>query len=132
MPDARSEDGGRKPPGQGLGASSVTRTADPVRPEASVRLMETILGRENMRAAYRRVVANRGAPGVDGMTVDDLELYLVEHRPLSNILLDDLDKELERWSHAFVRVACPRAGQRPVPGPTTATSMCGRGGRASG
>jgi RNA-directed DNA polymerase len=43
--------------------------------------LEAILDRENMRAAYRRVVANRGAPGIDGMSVDDLKGYLVEHWP---------------------------------------------------
>ena len=34
-------------------------------------LMEEVLRRENMLAAYERVVRNGGAPGVDGMTVDD-------------------------------------------------------------
>ncbi|WP_245372286.1 group II intron reverse transcriptase/maturase [Rhizobium leguminosarum] len=43
--------------------------------------METILGRENMMAAYRRVVANKGAPGIDKMTVDQLKPYLAEHWP---------------------------------------------------
>ena len=35
---------------------------------------------------------------------------------LANLLLDDLDKELERRGHRFCRGACPRAGQRPDPG----------------
>jgi RNA-directed DNA polymerase len=35
---------------------------------------------------------------------------------LSNLLLDDLDKELERRGHRFCRGACPRAGRRPDPG----------------
>ena len=34
--------------------------------------LEEVLRRENMLAAYRRVVKNRGAPGIDGMTVDAL------------------------------------------------------------
>ena len=34
---------------------------------------------------------------------------------LSNLLLDDLDKELEGRGHRFCRGACPRAGQRPDP-----------------
>jgi RNA-directed DNA polymerase len=38
--------------------------------------MEEVLNRENMLAAYRRVVANQGAPGVDGITVDDLASLL--------------------------------------------------------
>lgn len=40
--------------------------------------METILSRENMMAAYRRVVANKGAPGVDKMRVDQLKPYLAD------------------------------------------------------
>lgn len=43
--------------------------------------METILDRENMMAAYARVVANQVAPGVDGLTVGDLKPFLVEHWP---------------------------------------------------
>jgi RNA-directed DNA polymerase len=42
-------------------------------------LMEVALRRENVLAAYRRVVQNGGAPGVDGMTVDDLMPYCREH-----------------------------------------------------
>jgi RNA-directed DNA polymerase len=34
--------------------------------------MEEALRRENMLAAYKRVLANGGAPGVDGMTVEEL------------------------------------------------------------
>jgi len=34
--------------------------------------MEEVLDRANMLAAYHRVVSNQGAPGVDGVTVDDL------------------------------------------------------------
>jgi RNA-directed DNA polymerase len=38
--------------------------------------MEAILGRENMMAALRRVVANKGAPGTDGMPVEQLRAFL--------------------------------------------------------
>ena len=34
---------------------------------------------------------------------------------LANLLLDDLDRELERRGHRFCRGACPRAGRRPDP-----------------
>lgn len=39
-------------------------------------LMEEVLRRENLFAALRRVQANKGAPGVDGMSVDELPGYL--------------------------------------------------------
>jgi RNA-directed DNA polymerase len=45
------------------------------------RLMERILAPENLRAALRRVRSNKGAPGVDGMTVDELGAYLSANWP---------------------------------------------------
>jgi RNA-directed DNA polymerase len=41
--------------------------------------MEEVLRRETMLRAYQRVRSNEGAPGVDGMTVEDLGGYLVRH-----------------------------------------------------
>jgi RNA-directed DNA polymerase len=41
--------------------------------------MEEVLCRENVLAAYERVVRKGGAPGVDGMTVDELMPYCQEH-----------------------------------------------------
>ena len=38
--------------------------------------MEQVVRRENLVAAYARVVRNGGAPGVDGMTVDELDALL--------------------------------------------------------
>ncbi|BCH29313.1 group II intron reverse transcriptase/maturase [Mesorhizobium sp. L-8-10] len=43
--------------------------------------MEMILSRENMMAAHRRVVGNKGAPGIDKMTVEQLKPYLAAHWP---------------------------------------------------
>ena len=45
----------------------------------SPRLMERILERRNMFRAIKRVRANKGAPGVDGMTVNQLSGYLKRH-----------------------------------------------------
>ena len=39
-------------------------------------LLERICARENMRKAYRRVVSNKGAGGVDGMGVEELDSWL--------------------------------------------------------
>ena len=44
-------------------------------------LIEEVLRRENVLKAYKRVVANEGAPGVDGMKVDELMAYCREHWP---------------------------------------------------
>jgi RNA-directed DNA polymerase len=42
-------------------------------------VMEEVLRRETMLRAYQRVKSNRGAPGIDGMTVEDLGSHLVRH-----------------------------------------------------
>ncbi|MBN2641172.1 MAG: group II intron reverse transcriptase/maturase [Victivallales bacterium] len=43
-------------------------------------LFERILERNNLNRAYKQVKRNGGAPGVDGMSVDDLLAYLREHK----------------------------------------------------
>ena len=45
-------------------------------PTGRIRLLESILERENMRIALQRVKSNGGAPGIDKMTVDQLPVYL--------------------------------------------------------
>jgi group II intron reverse transcriptase/maturase len=44
-------------------------------------LLEQVLSRENLLQALKRVKANRGAPGIDGMTVKQLPEYLKEAWP---------------------------------------------------
>lgn len=43
--------------------------------------MEEVCERENCRQALARIRANKGSPGVDGMTVHDLAGYLTQHWP---------------------------------------------------
>jgi RNA-directed DNA polymerase len=50
-------------------------------PAETERLMEEVVERENLKGALRRVKANKGSPGVDGMTVHDLPGYLQVHWP---------------------------------------------------
>src|SRR5439155_16637083 len=50
-------------------------------PASTNRLMEEVCERENLKAAMRRVRANQGSPGVDGMTVIGIKAYLKEHGP---------------------------------------------------
>ncbi len=43
-------------------------------------LMEKICDPSNLNRAYKRVKANKGAAGIDGMTVNDLFAWIVEHK----------------------------------------------------
>ena len=45
-------------------------------------LMERIASSANLNQADKRVKANRGAPGVDGMTVDDLRPWITKNKSL--------------------------------------------------
>lgn len=45
-------------------------------------LMERVASSANLNQAYKRVKANKGAPGVDGMTVQDLRPWLAEHKDM--------------------------------------------------
>ncbi len=43
-------------------------------------LLEKVLSRENLNNAYKQVYKNKGASGVDGVTVDELFSYIKEHK----------------------------------------------------
>jgi len=43
-------------------------------------LMEKICDRANLNQVYKRVKANKGAAGVDGLTVDDLHGWIATHK----------------------------------------------------
>lgn len=50
-------------------------------PAEAETLMEEVCERANLLKALKRVKANRGCPGVDGMTVRKLTGYLCKHWP---------------------------------------------------
>jgi group II intron reverse transcriptase/maturase len=81
MPGATPEDSGQKPREHGCGAANVTGRKATCWPEAATGLMEKIVSRGNMMAAYSRVVSNKGAPGIDEMPVTALKGYLQEEWP---------------------------------------------------
>ena len=43
-------------------------------------LMEVILTKENLNRAYKKVVANKGASGIDEITVEELGSYIRENQ----------------------------------------------------
>src|SRR5580700_10886829 len=60
---------------------SPSTVSDPESPASTNRLMEEVCERENMKEALRRVKANKGSGGVDGMTVDGITDYLKQRWP---------------------------------------------------
>ena len=55
---------------------SIWKERDSAQPE----LLEKILYKDNLNRAYKRVKANKGAPGIDGITVDEIGAYLRENQ----------------------------------------------------
>ena len=51
------------------------------KPEPNEDLLERIVARENMLVAWKRVKANKGAAGMDDMSIDDFAAYAREHWP---------------------------------------------------
>ena len=65
-----------------------TRRAD-IQPALGADLMERIADNANVRRAWKRVKRNKGAPGIDGMTLEAFPAYAREHWPeIRQSLLD--------------------------------------------
>jgi RNA-directed DNA polymerase len=60
---------------------SLSTANDPESPASTNLLMEAVCERENLKEALRRVKANKGSAGVDGMTVGGITDYLKQHWP---------------------------------------------------
>lgn len=72
--------------------------------------MEEVVCRENMLAAYQRVVGNKGAPGVDGITVEGLASMLRERwEAIRSELLGDAYRPA-----AVLKVEIPKPGGKGV------------------
>lgn len=52
-------------------------------------LMEAVLSPANLHQAWRRVKSNRGAPGIDGLCIEDFPAYAREHWPAIRQSLND-------------------------------------------
>src|SRR5712691_8652644 len=63
------------------GTESFTAKSETESPAREEQLMEEVCGRENCQQALRRVKANKGSPGIDGMRVEELPGYLKQHWP---------------------------------------------------
>src|SRR5437879_9158049 len=75
--DSRSE----APKADGKGTETLVAKRRPESLAETERLMEEVCEWENCKQALQRVKANKGSPGVDGMTVEELPDYLKQHGP---------------------------------------------------
>jgi len=77
---AKAPEGTKAGSRRAQGEASQTRTAcDEEAGDGTSKLMEEVLRRENLIRAHKRVKSNKGAPGVDGMTVEELMPYCRRH-----------------------------------------------------
>ena len=92
-------------------------------PASTNRLMEAVCERENLKAALRRVKANKGSPGVDGMTVIGIKDYLKQHWPAIREQL--LSGTYEPKPVRRVEIAKPDGGVRKLGIPTVSANCTG-------
>ena len=78
--------------------------------------MERICEPENLNGAYRRVKANPGGPGVDGMTVGELKAWLAAHR--EEFIASLLDGSYRPQEVRRVEIPKPAGGVRQLGIPT--------------
>ena len=90
-------------------------------PTSHDRLMERICDPLNLECAMARVIANGGAPGVDGMTVKQLEKYFERHR--DRIIGELLTGTYRPQPVKRVEIPKPDGGVRKL-GIPTVTAYC--------
>ena len=72
------EDRGEAPKVEGSGEAGTVAHGDE-RSGSEHLLMEEVVGRANLVGAVKRVRQNKGSPGIDGMSVEELPEYLRRH-----------------------------------------------------
>jgi RNA-directed DNA polymerase len=79
-------------------------------------LMEEVVNPVNLNRAYRRVKANKGAPGVDGLTIHDLNAWIKAHKQA--LLAALLDGSYQPQTVRGVEIPKPGGGMRQLGIPT--------------
>lgn len=123
MPDSTLESSGRNPRGYSDGASNVTAGRERFCRDGEG-LMDAVVERGNMTAAYDRVVRNKGAAGADGMTVDELKPYLCEH--WERIRSELLEGRYAPQTVREVEIPKPDGGVRRLGIPTVVDRLIGQ------
>src|SRR5206468_7830490 len=98
------------------GTESFTAKCETESPAGAEQLMEEVCGRENCQQALRRVKANKGSPGIDGMKVSELPGYLKQRWPAIREQL--LSGTYQPQAVRRVEIAKPDGGVRKLGIPT--------------
>jgi Retron-type reverse transcriptase len=98
------------------GTESLTANCETESPAGTRQLMEEVCNRENLKRALRRVKANKGSPGIDGMKVGELPSYLKQHWPAMREQL--LSGTYQPQPVRRVEIAKPDGGVRKLGIPT--------------
>ena len=93
-----------------LGGAVIRRVID--KPSSKQDLLERILSRSNMLKAWERVKANKGAPGIDDMSVDDFMAFA--HNHWDRIRASILAGTYEPMPVKRVEIPKPTGGTRPL------------------
>lgn len=108
--------GGEAPRRDGREVEVAAATTEPESPAPTIQLMEAICDPDNMEAALRAVVRNKGAPGIDGMTVERLPGLLKARWPEIEGQL--LQGRYQPQPVRRVRIPKPAGGTRDLGIPT--------------
>ena len=84
--------------------------------EQQMKLMEKILSEENLEMAIRKVKQNKGAPGVDKMTVQEVEQWFEQYR--EELISKIMNKQYRPMPVKRVYIPKPNGKQRPLGIPT--------------
>lgn len=107
---------GEAPSDSHQGTEPTTASRETESPAETESLMEVVVGRDNMEKALKRVMANRGSPGADGMRVHELPGHLDEN-------WDEIREQLLSGTYhpspvRRVEIPKPNGGTRPLGIPT--------------
>ncbi len=104
--------------GTGTGALEEQQTsmAGSQDPALTQHLMEEVASSANLNRAYKRVKANGGAPGIDGMTVTDLRPWISLNR--ERLIAALLDGSYQPQTVRGVEIPKPGGGVRQLGIPT--------------
>lgn len=81
-----------------------------------MRFIDKILSKDNMKEAYEKVIKNKGAAGIDGITVEDVQVYIEKN--WNKIKIDILNKRYQPTPVKRIYIPKSNGKKRPLGIPT--------------